>query len=246
VSSSNRQDRVCPTPIHSPPFTQLSLLQTVDTDRNEGDGFKLPPALRTQVDADFAALEAADSNTALTESDRAGGSAEARVALDKLHGLLKEGFNFITAIRSTQISAAKRLEIFTAYGWASGKLGRFNDARILGLARLAGLPHANLAEDQRYPGSLIADIIAQLDIFDAKAEPATGGDREVATRLRDTKLDLANTTLAQVRFYYCSASRDTDQTPELSKIGFQPRRDSGTVNHHKTPTPPAGPTPPTN
>jgi len=29
----------------------------------------------------------------------------------------------------------------------------------------------------------------------------------------------------RVRFYYCCASRDADQTTELVRIGFQPRRD---------------------
>jgi hypothetical protein len=38
-----------------------------------------------------------------------------------------------------------------------------------------------------------------------------------------------------VRFYYCSASRDTDQTAELAKIGFQPRRAAGTANGHAKP-----------
>jgi hypothetical protein len=93
---------------------------------------------------------------------------------------------------------------------------------------------------------LIADITAQLTIFDAifdaNAETATGGNREAAKHVRDAKLTLATTTLSQVCFYYCSASRDTDQTPELSKINSQPRRDPGTINNNPRKPPPAAPT----
>jgi len=36
------------------------------------------------------------------------------------------------------------------------------------------------------------------------------------------------TTLnSRVRFFYCAASNDLDQTPELANIGRQPRRDAG-------------------
>jgi hypothetical protein len=35
-------------------------------------------------------------------------------------------------------------------------------------------------------------------------------------------------TLARVRFYYCCASPDTDETPELARIDFQPRRSART------------------
>jgi hypothetical protein len=212
-------------------IAQLNLIQIVDDARVATDTFKLPAWLRTLLDADATALETADDDTALTESDRAGGSAAARVALTKMEDFAKEGFKFIDAIRATKITDAQRLEVFTAYGWAAGKVGRFNDARVIGLARLAVLPHADLPADFRLPGDLVADIASQLAVLDANVVAATGGSRETATNVRDAKLDAAQTTLARVRFYYCSASADTDQTPELAKINFQPRRDSGTVAH---------------
>ncbi|TAL02864.1 MAG: hypothetical protein EPO07_06865 [Verrucomicrobia bacterium] len=217
----------------------MHLIKTVDDGRVAADPFKLPALLRTQHDADLTGLETADSDTALTESDRAGGSATARKALDTLGDLAREGFKFIDAIRATQITDAQRLEVFTAYGWASGKLGRFNDARVIGLSRLGALAHTDVAAPFRYPADLIADIKAQLAIFDANAQVATGGDRQKATETRDTKLDAANTTVSQVRFFYCSSSRDTDQSPELAKIGCQPRRPAGTVDHPEKKSAPA-------
>ena len=222
-------------------IAQMHLVKTVDTARAAGDVFKLPALLRTQHDADLDGLETADSSTALTEGDRAGGSAAARNALTKLQGFLKEGYNFITAIRASQITDAQRLEVFTEYGWAGGLMGRMNDGRVIGLARLAVQAHPGIGPNFCYPADLVADLAAQLAVFDANAKIATGGDRAAATHLRDAKLDLANTSLAQVRFYYCSATRDTDQTPELAKIGFQPRRAAGTVTANNKPAPAPAP-----
>ena len=92
-----------------------------------------------------------------------------------------------------------------------------------------------------YPADLVTDLTAQLAIFDANAPVATGGLRSAATHVRDAKVDNAKTSLAQVRFYYCSASRDMDQTPELAKIGWQPRRAMGTVTGTNKPAPAPAP-----
>ena len=225
-------------------ISQMLLIQNVDTGRPASDVFKLTPFLRTQTDTDLAALDKADADTALTESDRAGSSATARAALDNLQDHLREGFKVIDAIRATKITDAERLEAFTSYGWAGGKLGRFNDARVLGLARLGVQDHSSLPTERRYPADLVADLKAQLAIFDGNADAATGGERETATKQRNDALDAANTTLAQVRFYYCSASRDTDQTSELTRIGFQTRRDAGAAPQPAQPPPPAPPAKP--
>ena len=53
---------------------------------------------------------------------------------------------------------------------------------------------------------------------------ATGGTAQAATAARDLALDDLETINDRVRFFYCSASDDEDQTPELAKIGKQPRR----------------------
>jgi hypothetical protein len=208
-------------------LAQLQLVQTVDGQRAAADTFKLPAWLRTQLDADFTALDDADNATALAKSDRAGASGLARDALTKLEEFLRDGYRHIDAIRTSAITDAQRLVVFTAYGWAGGMLGRFGDARVISLARLGVKAKPGLQAAWLYPTDLVADLTAQLAVFDANASSALGADRIEATRIRNAKLDLAETTLAQVRFHYCSASRDTDQTPELAAIGFQPRRDAG-------------------
>lgn len=100
------------------------------------------------------------------------------------------------------------------------------------MARLA--PTVSAAEvggdaTRLYSAPRLARIAAQLAIVDGLESPASGADREQATRRRDTALDLARTTLLRVRFHYCAATRDADQNPELVRIGFQPRREPGTV-----------------
>jgi hypothetical protein len=222
---------------------KMHLIKNVDTARVAGDPFKLPVFIRTQHDADLDGLESADNSAALAEGDRAGGSAAARGALDQLQVFLKEGYKFIGAIRSSQITDAQRLEVFTEYGWAGGLMGRFGDSRVIGLSRLAVQAHPDIAANFCYPADLVADITAQLAVFDTNAPVATGGQRSAATHVRDAKLDNAKTSLAQVRFYYCSASRDTDQTPELAKIGLQPRRAAGTVTGNTKPAPAPAPEP---
>jgi len=79
----------------------------------------------------------------------------------------------------------------------------------------------------RYPQPRLDRIILQLGIVTDHAVTATGGDREKALKVRNAALEMAKTTLARVRFYYCSASRDADKTPELAKLDFQPRRMPG-------------------
>lgn len=224
-------------------ISQMHLVKSVDTARVAGDPFKLPVFIRTQHDADLDALESADNSTALTEGDRAGGSAAARDALTQLEGYLREGYNFITAIRASAITDAQRLEVYTEYGWASGLIGKFNDGRVIALSRLAVEAHPGIQPTFCYSADLVTDLTTQLAVFDANAPVATGGQRSAATKLRDAKLDLAETSLAQVRFYYCSASRDTDQTPELAKIGWQPRRPAGTVTGSNKPAPAPAPAP---
>ncbi|HEY1769955.1 MAG TPA: hypothetical protein VGG02_06840 [Chthoniobacterales bacterium] len=225
-------------------IAQGQLIQSVDTARAAGDRFKMIADDRTLFDSRLAALTTDDNNTALTESDRAGGSGKARDSLTALKGLLHDGFNGIKAIRSSTITDAQRLEVYTAYGWASGHLGEFNDARILGLARLALDPDLEVENpDWEYAAALKTDIAAQLAIFDANGDTRTGGGRMEATKTRNTSLELFEKMLSRYRHYLCSASDDVDQSPELRRSGFKVRKDRG----KPVPKPPPkgeAPTPP--
>lgn len=64
-------------------------------------------------------------------------------------------------------------------------------------------------------------------LLNANQPLATGGTRAAAISAHDEALDLLKKINDRVRFYYCSASDDEDQTTELAKVGRQPRRNPG-------------------
>ena len=218
--------------------TRLTTAQTVDNGRPAASPFKLPATLRADLDADLTALKATDSDTGPTEGSRAAAVAARRAALDELERQHRGGYRGIAAIDETTITEGQRLLVFDAYGWPGGDIGRLNDdLRLVALARQA--PTVSAADvggnaTYLYTAARLARIAAQLAIVDAAESTASGADRELATLRRDTALSLAATTLLRIRFLYCSATRDADSTPELNRLGYQPRRDPGTV------PPPAG------
>ncbi|MEN9576845.1 MAG: hypothetical protein RL514_4700 [Verrucomicrobiota bacterium] len=207
------------------------LILDVDDGRVPTDTFKLPTYLRTLVVTRLADLRTKDAATLITEGGRAGAQINVRTALDTLNVLLHDGYNFIKGIGSYAITAADRAAVFTAYGWVSGELGEFTDARIESLARQAADATPGIANAaHRYPTALLDLIAAQLVIVNQHQTAATGGTAQTATDLRDKALKLLETANDRVRFHYCSASDDKDQTPELAKIGKQPRRDKGAAS----------------
>ena len=223
-----------PTPESSDLTNRLLTVQTVDNGRAAASPFKLPTGLRADVDADLTALRTADSDTGPAEGARAAAVVAKRAALDELARQHRGGHRGIAALDETTITEGQRLQVFEAYGWESGEIGRLDDdTRLIALARQAptvtaadaGGNAANL-----YAAARLARIAAQLAIIDAAESTASGADRQLTTLRRDTALNLAATTLLRVRFFYCSATRDADATPELVRIGYQPRRDPGTVD----------------
>jgi hypothetical protein len=205
-------------------IAQMNLIQSVDDGRAAEDHFKLPIWLRAQIDTDLTSLDQTDNDTVEIEGSRAGSSAAAKAAIEALEDYLREGYKFIDAIRASKITDAQRLEVFTAYGWSRGLIGRFNNARTLALAGLALDPQEQLDAARRYPADLVADIQAKLDEYNTEAPVSATANRQQATANRDEALDRSKETLSQTRFYYCSASRETDQSLELAKAGFRPRR----------------------
>ena len=89
----------------------------------------------------------------------------------------------------------------------------------------------------RYPAALLTLITNQLAIVNANQPLATGGTAQAATAARDLALGKLQTMNDRIRFFYCSASDDEDQTPELAKIGKQPRRDRGEAEPEPFPDP---------
>jgi hypothetical protein len=212
------------------------LIQSVDDGRAANDPFKLQAGLRTLLDTRLTDLKAKDAATLTTEGGRAGAQINVRTALDTLNTLLHDGYNFIKGLPSYSITAAERATVFTSYGWVGGELGDFDDARIEALANQAatatpGIPNAA----HRYPAQLLTLIAAQLAIVNANQPLATGGTAQAATAARDIALELLRTANDRVRFHYCASSDDEDKTPELAKIGKQPRRTAGEAQEQPLP-----------
>ncbi len=210
-------------------ITHLTTARDLDNTRLAGDRRKMPPTLRTDVDDDLAGLLAAEQATSPAEGGRAGASGARRAALDQLKREHHGGYRGIAAIDETTITPAQRLQVFVSYDWESGEIGEFTDDRIISMARLA--PTITAAEAGNaswlYPAARLSRIAAQLAIVDATTAQASGADSQTATLTRNTARNLAATTLLRVRFFYCCATRDADQTPDLVAIGYQPRRDPG-------------------
>jgi len=205
-------------------IAQGRLIQIVDDGKAAGARDKLID--RAEFDARLQKLDDSDNSTALTESNRAGGSAAARTALDALKVLARDGYNGIASIPSFTISDGQRLEVFTAYGWSSGNIGIINDTRALGLCRLALADDLDIEKPEwEYSAALKSAITAQLAIFEANADDRTGGERMAATRARNEDLDLFSISLSKAWYFLCSATDDTDQWPELRRYGFNVRKD---------------------
>lgn len=207
---------------------RAELIQADDDARDPSDPFKLVANVRLLVDTRVSDLKAKDSATLFTEGDRATASANVRAALDQLKDLLRDGYNFIKAIGSYAITDAERIGLFTAYGWTHGQIGDLKDARVESLANQAIVATPTITNpDHQYPPALLTLITEELATVNANQPLATGGSRQAAYAARDEALHLLKKIVDRVRFFYCSASDDEDQTPELARIGRQPRRDPG-------------------
>ncbi|HEU0069351.1 MAG TPA: hypothetical protein VFQ26_08855, partial [Nitrospiraceae bacterium] len=174
-----------------------------------------------------------------TAGDRATASLKVRAAFDQLTRLLRDGYNFIQGLGSFAISDAERLGLFTTYGWESGKVGDFTDARLELLATQALAASSAIANPaHRYPTALLDLITTQLNILNANQPLATGGSAQVAIDARDTALELLHLANSRVRHFYCEVSDDVDQTPELARIARQPRRKHGAAQPQPLPDAP--------
>ena len=220
---------------------QLALIIRIDDKRAGDDPFKLPVFLRADATADFETLTDLDQATAPAEGDRSAASARRQRALAELERQLRGGFRFLDNIDEEEISDAERTKALEAYGWKGAKIGTVLDSqdKLLTNARLAiaigseEVPNAA----HRYPEARLRRIQTQLQIAESSQDVATGGERQETTKLRDDALAVAATTISRVRFYYCCASRDSDETTELKRIGYQPRRAPGTVGGETSESP---------
>ncbi len=215
---------------------RAELIQSVDDARDPAHPFKLSTGLRSLVDTRLTDLRAKDAATHIEEGDRATASRNVRAALDRLKDHLRDGYNFIKGLGKYEISNANRLGLFTTYGWSQGEIGELTDERTEALANQAITATPTIANpDYRYPAALMTLITDDLAIVNANQPLATTGDRQAAIDARNEATELLRKANSRVRFFYSSASDDTDFTPELAKIGFQPRRLPGEAQQQQPP-----------
>jgi hypothetical protein len=205
------------------------LIRSVDDSRLPADPFKLPAALRSAIETEYVALNALGGSQVLTEGERARNSQRYQAAIDDLKERLKEGFRHIQSRPDYELDAASRLGAFNAYGWTGGKMGLLQrDDRVLALGQQAITASASLQpEVARYPEELRNRIQSLLDVINSTRPLATVGRRQSLTQQRNEAAKTLWISLSRARFHYCAASTLLDKTPELARIGFQPRRVSG-------------------
>lgn len=201
---------------------------TVDTQRAITDPFRLTPALRQLVERRLCSYRAATQRQQSVSGIRYSSSQQTKEALNRLSDRLRDGYRFLVGIPSFRLPESQRLAVLAAYGWSSGKLGNLKrKERLLELARqaIAITPYLQ-PELARYPDDLLKHLQEELAILD-KAEPAARlVGRQAATKARKHALEELRRAVSRVRGYYISASDDLDKTPELAKVGLNPRRPS--------------------
>ena len=210
-------------------LAQALLVQQVDNARSATDFFKLSPVLRTVLDTAHQTLQNATAAVPSARGVRQDATALYSEAIATLKELLRAGFKHIDGQLPYVLTAAQKRAALEAYGWTGAKLGALDkNTRILDLAQQAIAVTPTLQpEVARYPVELVTRIQAALQDAVSSAAGAQTGDRQSAIKARNEARKELEIVLARVRFYYCAMSNAIDRTPELAKIGFQPRRVSG-------------------
>ncbi|MDQ6809756.1 MAG: hypothetical protein M3Z64_10115 [Verrucomicrobiota bacterium] len=221
------------------------LILQVDTGRAPADPFKLPATLQTLVTTRLTACKGKNAATTLLEGSTVGASQQRQQAIDRLNDLLHSGYNFIASVPSDDITDAERAQVFESYGWEGGLLGDMSSpSRLEALANAAisATADPSVPAQGKYSATLVSRITNWLGIFDAASAIANGGSRQVMIQQRNDARDQLAQADSRVRLAYCSASDDGESTPELAKIGMQPRRAPGDAQPQPLPVAPGAAT----
>ncbi len=201
------------------------LILNINKERATGDPFKFTPSFLAEFSGDVSALDEADMKVGSERGSDASASPKVRAAKDEIGKLLREGYRAIAGVPSFQLSAADKQEVFEIYGWRNGEIGTLDDNRILEMADdVIDISEQDPPPAFVYPAQLVALIQAQINIIDGQESESDGGDGQSAVGIRNTKLAKLTRSIMRARFFYYYASDLADRTPELVKIGFQPRR----------------------
>ena len=234
---------------------KLELMASVQAGRAAADPFFLNTPLLTLLGTRKAMLVAVIGAASLAEGDRAGASAVCRACFDVLEnahrtgkayldGLMPEFVPVAAAGDPPHISDALRLQQHNRYGFESGELGRFDDARTEELARLAPIAATTGVANPawHYPQVLLDFIAGHHSTLQAHQALATGGSRAAAVAAVLEATEAAEDIIARIRGFYISASDAGDRTPELKRIGLQPRRLPGEASDGVVPGTPGNAT----
>lgn len=217
------------------------LITQVDASRPAGDPFKLPAPLATVVSTRLTNTRTKNAAATVMEGSTAGAAREREVALGRIRELLRNGYSFIKSVARDDLSDAERENVFTAYGWEGGLIGDLESpTRVEAMADLADTVTGDPAvpTNGKYPATLVSRITDWHGILDAATLIANGGDLQVLFKQRDDAAAELREGISRVRGFYVSASDDRDKTPELARIGMQPRRDPGEAQPQPLPAAP--------
>jgi hypothetical protein len=217
------------------------LILMVNGARLAGDLFILTGPIQTVVTTRLSDTRAKNAAVTMIGAATIGASAQQQQALDKLADLLRNGHSGIGAIASDDITDAQRAQVYEAYGWEGGLIGDLKTAsRIETLGNLAATvaTDATVPAVGKYAATLVTRITNWLAIYNAASVLATGGDRQTLIQQRNDARDLLLAAISRVRHFYCAASDDIESTPELAKIGMQPKRAPGDAQPQPLPDAP--------
>ena len=209
-------------------LAQADLILQVDATRSPYDLFKLPEWLMPLVTTRLAEGRAANAGVAMASGDRTGASRRVQEAVERLANLLRNGYNALNAVPEEDVPAAEIADALETYGWEGGNLGDLvTPGRVVALAQLAGQVTPSLPAAVRYPANVLSRLTTWLGVWSANRVIAEGGALSTLVDDKDAKRDALLAANMRVRFLYCAASDEGDFTPELARIGDQPRRMPG-------------------
>ena len=232
----------------------LQLAVNLNVTRPPADPFLFAPAFANTAQTRMMALSSAIMAASFAEGDRAGASGICRACLDALEKTHRAGWWFLSGLLPEfipvpagdppNISDSVRLQQFERYGFPSGEVGEMNDARTEEMARISGSAATTGVANPawHYPQVLLDFISTHYQILQAHQGLATGGSRQVAIAAVNTALESGEDMIARIRGVYIAASDDGDRTPQLKRIGLQPRRLPGEAGNGIVPDAPANAT----
>ena len=209
-------------------LAQADLILQVDAIRSPYDLFKLPLWLLPLITTRLAEGRAANAGVAMASGNRTGASRRVQEAVERLANLLRNGYNALNAVPEEDVPVAEIADALETYGWEGGNLGDLVTAsRVVALAQLTGQVSPSLPAAVRYPANVLSRLTTWLGVWSANRVIAEGGALSTLVDDKDAKRDALLAANMRVRFLYCAASDEGDFTPELARIGDQPRRMPG-------------------